>query len=880
MTPPRAASRATCRLLCVTLGRDRANAILGDVSEELARRAADGRGPRWPRLWSEARALGYLLAEARASAPLSLRAFSHIVRDSLRALGAAPGTTAFIVLILTLGISAATVTFSVVDTVVLQRLPFPKSDGLVVLQLAGLRTGQSQGLIFSAQEYVAWREAPGVLSGLAAYTTYSRELAAESGGQTVAVPAAQVTASLFQVLDVPPIAGRWFNAHDETSGQQTTVVIGEGLARRLFGGVEQALGRSLRLSGSSQSPCTVVGVMPAWFTYPLDVPARVEVWQPLDVTPFMSGHGGLTRYFHLLGRVESGVSIDRVRAGLDAAIAPLGQQFPGASTEWPPRVIPLYEFLVGNVRGWMLLVLAAVGLVMLVACANVANLLLARSTIRTREMSIRASLGASRRLLVTSLLVESLLLSLAAAALGVLVAMWGVGAAKAALPEGIARASSIGLDPRVLGAAISAALITGLVFGAVPAWQTSRADLVTLLKDGGSTTAGGRRRWRTAFVVCEVAFVGTLLVATTLVVASFVNITRLDLGFDRDRLLATGSVRVTGTLDDALAALGHLRGVASVGAMGMGAPPLVMRIGVGGSASTRIRRADSDRSVGVQMRRVSDGYFATARMPFRRGSGFEHAAGPSVVLDELAARTLFPDRDPIGAAVRLGNDSLTVVGVVEHVHLNGPEADADAQMYLPLVERNGSLAPLPLLNGGSLQFLIRTSIPTEQVIPAVQATTTRLARPRPGWPAPRVVAVEDAFREITADRRFNAGLMGIFGALALTIGIAGIYGVMSSVVAQQTREIGVRVALGASAARIRRHVVGQAGRYLTAGLIIGLPAAWFVTRAFGSLYFGVTPANVLVYLLVAALMVAAGLAAAVVPARRASRVDPIEVLRA
>jgi predicted permease len=786
------------------------------------------------------------------------------------------------VLVLTLGIAAATVTFSVVDSVVLRQLPFPRSDELVVLQ-----DSTSGSAIFAGQEYTAWRDEARVFAGLAAVVGGGpEELPAESGGG--AIGAAGATASLFRVLGVAPIAGQVFTGAHEEPGRDQVAVIGEGLARRLFGSAEHAVGRSLR---TSRATLTILGVMPPGFGYPVGVTPPVELWTPLQPTSARyQSPGGFARYFRLVGRLESGNTPEHATAALDVASAPLRAAFPQMADAWPPRIVPLYDALVGDVRGWMLLVLAAVGLVMLVACANVANLLLARCALRTREMSVRAALGASRRQLVIGLMVESLLLSLMAAALGVLIATWGVGVAKAALPEGIARAGSIALDLRVLGSAVALAVVTGLFFGAVPAWQASRADLVMLVKHAGPTTAGGRRRWRTTFVVFEVAFVSVLLVATTLVVASFVNVTRADLGFARDRLIAIDSARVP-SIEDAIRTLERIPNVASVAAIGSGSPPLIGRAFGGGSAQVPLRRADvgvTSEPVPAEFRRVSDSYFRTAGIPLLRGSGFDRdAAAQPVILDEVAARRLFPDRDPLGAALIFGNprpdrtaaDDLTVAGIVANVHIDGPEATSGPQIYLPLVRRQGSTTPVPVVNGTSAQFLLRTSAPASAVMPAVETALARLAPTAAGGRPPRVMVIEEAFRAITADRRFNAGLMGIFGALALVIGLAGIYGVLSSIVAQRRREIGIRVALGATSSHIRHGVIVEGGRYVFAGLAIGLPASWLVTRTLGSLYFGVAPTDVSVYAVVAALISAAGITASLLPARRAARVDPIVALK-
>ena len=342
MTPTPPATRLTAYVLHAALSRDRAQAILGDVAEELAGRRTRGRPPRWPRLWCEARAILYLLAELRATTPASVRAAAHVVRDSLRALRSAPATTGFVLLILTLGISAATITFSVVDTVVLRRLPFPKSDDLVVL-----RMGDADGATFSTQEYLAWRDRPDVFAGVAAYTgAWTQELAPASAGDPGggSVVTASVTPSLFEVLQVAPISGRWLTPDDVQPGREAVTVIGEPLATRLYGDARTSVGRSLRTSSAS---LTIVGVMPASFGFPLDVEAPVQAWLPLDVTSQRySTAGGLSRYFRLVARLRPDVPPERVRTALDVASEPLRQAFPRASANWPPRLTPLYDALV------------------------------------------------------------------------------------------------------------------------------------------------------------------------------------------------------------------------------------------------------------------------------------------------------------------------------------------------------------------------------------------------------------------------------------------------------------------------------------------------------------------------------------------------------
>jgi putative ABC transport system permease protein len=445
--------------------------------------------------------------------------------------------------------------------------------------------------------------------------------------------------------------------------------------------------------------------------------------------------------------------------------------------------------------------------------------------------------------------------------------------AKASLPARVARAGLIGIDARVFAVTIAAALATGGLLGAVPAWLASRTDVVGLLKET-ATTSWAPRRWRLAFLVTQIGFVSALLVGSALFVSSFIRVTRVDLGFDRGRLLATGFVSGSAaTIADTGDALRKTSGVLSVALVSGSSPPLVASGFGGGSSGTTLQRQDAPEMppINAEMRRVSPEYFETVGVAFLAGRTFEYAgAAPpsSVVLDETAARQLFGGANAVGRTVKgFGpQDVFTVAGVVAAMRINGPEQPAAAQVYFPIS---------PQARSG--QFVLRTSTTAAQIAPAIQATLGRLTDG--GRAAPPVYAVDDAFRRITADRRFNAVLMGLFGVLALGIGAAGVYGVMASLVAQRTRELGVRVALGATPQQIGNHVLTQTTRYLVVGLAAGLGAAWWLSKMFTSLLFGVRTTDLSIYLAVAAIMVGAGLVAALIPARRAARVDPLVALR-
>ena len=856
-------TRLAAWCLSRVLARDRADAVLGDIAEDLARRVVADRAPRWPRLWCEGQTWRYVIVGLAADGPSWLRRAVHVLRDAWRALRTAPAATVMAIVVLGLASAAATVTFSVVDHVVLRSLPFADAGTLYVLTGAG---NPSSSRAVAPQEYMAWE---GHLDGFSSMAAIGAGVGIdESGERVLSVPA---TASLFDVLRVPPMMGRVFTAANEVPGNEQVAVVSYGYWLRHFGGDPHVVGRTLTLTWAQYtSVWTVIGVMPEGFSYPVNTDRTFDVWVPYAdraqwrVLP----HGGLSSYLRIVGRLAPGATPEIVQQQMVRATAPLVQAFPfNYQRGWPPAVTPLADATLGNVRWWMLAALAAVVLVMGIACVNVANLMLMRSTYRVREFAVRASLGASRRQLVCALLVESVVLSIAGLALGLTVAVWGVAAVKAALPPGIARASSIALDARVFAIASLAAIVTGVLFGLVPAWQASRCDLVGLLKDSGPTVASGRRRWRVAFMVAELAMVSVLLLATTLFVGSFVEAVRTDLGFDRRGLITTAQVSNGATIADTVAEIARIPGVVSVGAMSGGGLPLT---GAGSSAYA-LARPDGGSPIDVDGRRATSSYFRTAGVRVERGELFPDdpaAQTGECVIDELAARALFGDADPIGQPLKMGAAGaiVHVIGVVSHVQVDGPEAPPGPQAYFPLAA-----------TGKGAQFLVRVTRPAAEVIPSIRAIVSR--KIPAGWSAPDVTDLGDTFRRVTAQRRFTAGLMAIFGGLALVIGAAGVYSVIASMVAQEQREIGVRLALGATPRAIARGVIASTGKYVLAGLAIGLAAAFAAARGFASLFYRVQPTDVAVYVIVAIALGLVAFVAALLPARRAARVDPVMALR-
>lgn len=876
MTPARPSFLAI-RLLRALLPRDEVDAVLGDLSEDSDRHAARGR------LWLELQAWKYVLAVAPAAAARAARTAGHILRDAVRALRAAPRTTAGILVILTVSIAAATVTFSVVDTVVLRPLPFENDHELVTIE-AREPASPSPIRFFSPTQYLALRDRLTTVRDLAAVSVgrlHTQSIA--TAAEPMPVVTAEVTANLFDILQVRPIAGRTFDESHEVEGNNNVAVIGYGVWQRLFGGAQDVVGRTLQLTGTAvmggrtvTTSLTVLGVAPRGFTYPLARSPAVEVWTPYPLSQARAGVEGVSLSMQLLGRRRSDAPLARVHAEVDAAGAVVAATGPERYRSYRFGAVPLKDTLLDpNVQGWMILVLVAVGVVMLVACANVANLQLARAAARTRELSIRAALGATRRQLVLSLLTESLLLSLVAAALAILVSVWGMETARAALPANLLRVGDIGLDRRVLIGVISAALATALAFGVMPAWHASRSNLVGLMKEAAS--GAGPKRWRAAFLVAEIAFVSVLLVSSTLIISSFVRVTTAYLGFDRAGVLEVrGPAMRSSTPTAAMERLRGLSGVEAVGIVGNGSPPLVMAGFPGGGASAtglQAAGAPADRKpIVAEFRQVSSGYFDVIRNPVIRGRSFDDSdmvRDTTIVIDERVAELLFGDRDPIGAEVVSAGERVgrrTVIGVTRHVRLSGPELPSRPQVYLPASQ-------------AGYVFLVRTSGRTDSVVAAIQAAFVPGVPTGPGAPI-EIRRLEDAFRNITASRRFNATLMSLFGALAVVIGAAGVYGVMASVVAQQTRELGIRVALGATMGRIVGGVLAQAGGYLVVGLALGLPAAWWASQSIASLLFEVRPTDAGTYAVVIVVMAVTALVAAWIPARRAARVDPLISLRA
>jgi predicted permease len=806
------------------------------------------------------------------------------IRNALRSLRASRGFTVVALTVLALGIGSGTAIFSVVDAVVLRGLPFDEHDRLGVLYEKDTTrpTTFGEGSITS-QTYLDWRQLQQPFQHITAIGSTQFRLKTE-GGEPADARAQRVTYEFFPVLRLAPLLGRPFNQDDEVEGRHRVAILSYGFWQRRFGGAADVVGRTIDLS---EMPYEIVGVMPASFSYPVGSDRPTELLVPLMLTKDDRTKGGSHNYnFTVIGRLKDGVSLEQASEQMWR----LSEQLDARDPKWAPgrraRVLTLHEHLVGKVRGWMLMLLGAVVLVLLIACANVANLMLVRATGRTREMGIRAALGAGPWRLVRGLLVEGVVLSLAGAALGLALAWGGIQILRAWLPAGLPRVASIGIDLRVLAAAIGAALLTGVVFGVVPALQSARPDLVGALKEAGrSATAGGRaQRMRSVLVVAEVALAVILLVGAGLFTGSFVRLMRVDPGFDYRNVIALNiglrlrpgerfgddyAARSAIYVQQVLDAVARVQG-AEMAAVVNGGLPLT-----GSWSRTSVTlpgrgelKGDGD---SIDRRVVTPTYLQLMRIPLLKGrylTADDRAGAPAViVINQAAADRYWPGQDALGQRLTMNRTEFTVVGIVGNIRHLGPEIAPRQEAYIAAAQDK--------VYGGSL--VVRAAGDPMAVLPAVKAAIWSVN------PEQRLtgdtVTLERYMDRLIAQRRFNMAVLALFGVLGLVIAAVGIYGVMAYVVAQRTNEIGVRMALGATRGNVVSMVLRRAGLLMLLGLAIGGVGAWYLGAGVKSFLFEVQPNDAGIFVAALAVLAFAGLMASAVPARRAASVDPVVALR-
>ncbi len=815
------------------------------------------------------------------------------LRFALRQLVKNPGFTAVAVLTLALGIGANTAIFSVVNGVLLKPLPFPESNRLVFLQ----ETNKSFGsMSISYPNFTDWRAQQTVFEHIGVYNTGSYNLTGH--GDPVRLLGARISADALTALQVRPALGQLFSNEEDKPGGQPVVVLSHRLWQTTFGGDLAVVGKSINLDGRAYS---VVGVMPANFAFlnhaeiwvPVGQLAGQESWQGRGNHPGLSG----------VARLKPGVSVDQARAEMNTIAVRLEEQYPDSNRNNRVRLEPLIENRVGNVRDALWILLGAVGFVLLIACANVANLLLARAAVRQKEMAVRAALGAGRWRIVRQLLTESVLLSVIGGLLGLLLARWWLKLILVLAGNAIPRVTEIGIDTGVLLFTGGVAVLTGMIFGLAPAWQASRPDVQDVLKDATRGVTRGRARLRHGLIVAEVALTLLLLVGAGLLLRSFHHLQTLNPGFSHERVLSFRldlPDRKYPTPDQQISfyqrlteKLRALPGVQQVGVAYQF--PLAQQGWQTGFLIEGKPEPPPGEMQSMEVTPASPDYFRAMGIPLLRGRYFtdqdnlEHLRGRdfaglndgqrwaaglnAIIVDEEFVRRHWPNEDPIGKRVLLPwgprerRPALTVVGVVARVKVRQlNEQGGFVQSYLSLWQAAGS----------SRSVVMKTTLPPETLFNAARQQVQALDPDQPIYDMRTLVEVRD---RSLAPQRLNLMLLGIFAGVALALAVIGLYGVLAYAVAQRTREIGVRMALGAQRRDVLGLIVRQGMTLALVGVVLGLLGALGLTRWLTSLLYEIKPQDPLTFAIVPVVLAVVALLACWIPARRAARVEPMEALR-
>jgi putative ABC transport system permease protein len=801
--------------------------------------------------------------------PGVLLMLAHILNDmryALRQMTKVPGFTLVAVLTLAFGIGASSSVFSIVNAAMLQPLPYPQQDRLVTVFELLPRLGR---FAVAPGNFLDWRVQNRVFEGIAAYASgYETLVGGESAER---VSRTSVSWDIFDVLGVAPALGRTFRAEEDLPKQNNVVILSHGMWQRRFGGDPQILGRTMTLSGE---PSTVVGVMPADFYFPNRV---TEFWRPLGINPADATRGG--HFLATIARLKDGVSFEQANAEMRGIAARLAQQFPVTNRDESIEMITRRDLIVGSARPMLYTLLAAVGILVLIACANVANLLLVRASVREKEIAIRASMGAGGRRLMAQMLSEGLVLAAAAGLLGVMLAYLAIAPLRVFGEGNIPRATEIALDWRVLAFALVVTVLTGVLFSLAPAWHAARGGLGRVLKEGGRSSSGARGlRLRNTLLVLEVALSIVLLVGATLLLRSFARLTGVDPGFRPEQVL-TFSVNlplVTYPGDQHRLAFferlhERLRGMPGVRAVGM-VQTIPIRSDYLLSFSIQGRPSEPGNDPSANYRAVSPGYFDALTIPLLRGRLFTEQDVPPrmvAVIDEAFATQHFPDEDPIGRGVRMGNgvdDFYEIVGVVGSVKYEGLDTNPRPTMY----------APFSTDLFGSMSMMVKTTGDPRDFAPTARQVMRELD---PTIPAAALERLDSVITESVAPRRFSMLLLAAFALVALFLATVGLYGVVAYAVSQRTQEIGLRMAIGAQRRDVLQMVLGGGMKLATTGIVLGLVAALWLARYVSTMLFGVTPFDPLSYSGTAAVLLAVCALACYLPARRATTVDPLVALR-
>jgi putative ABC transport system permease protein len=803
-----------------------------------------------------------------------METFLQDIRYAVRMLRQKPAFTAIVVLALAIGIGANTAIFSVVNAILLRPLPYKNPDRISMVWLDNTRLGVDQDW-HSYPNFMDYKEQNQSFDDMAAFNNRSFNLT--GAGDPVRVTGVWATASLFPVMGVDPALGRAFTVEEEEPGKDLVVVLSNGLWQRRFGADPNVLGQSVNLNGVNRE---IIGVMPASFVFP---EKETEMWVPLALSPQRKQARG-SFSLKAVGRLKPDVTIEQARADMGTIANRLQEQYP-TMAGYGVNLVPLHEQVTGKVRPALLVLLGAVGFVLLIACANVANLLLARAAVREREMAIRTALGARRGRIIRQLLTESALLAILGGIAGLLIAIWGLDILVALSPSNIPRLDQIGVDTKVMIFTFGVSLLTGLIFGLVPALQASKPDLNESLKEGARGSTGGIHgsRVRNLLVVSEIALSLVLLIGAGLMIRSFIRLQSFDLGFNPKNLV-TMRIQLPGSkyreeqqvanfFQQLFQRMESAPGIESVGGISsifLSDTPNSTTFTIEG----RPPQTDAER-VEVPVDAVTSNYFRVMGVPLVKGREFNNrdviGSTPVVIINETFARRFFPNEDPIDKRFVYGNPApnnpwMTIVGVVADVRRTGFDRAVRPETFLPQAQSPD--------NG--LTIVARTASD-----PAGFANTLR----NEVWAVDKDQAVYDietmdqTLSEMTSQRRFNMLLLGVFAGVALILAAVGIYGVISYSVTQRSHEIGIRLALGAQASDVLKLIVGQAAVLALAGVTVGLIAAFFLTRLMSSLLYGVSATDPLTFAAISLVLSGVALGASYVPARRAMKVDPMIALR-
>jgi putative ABC transport system permease protein len=817
------------------------------------------------------------------------------LRYGARMLVKRPGFTIVAIITLALGIGANTAIFSVVNAVLLRPLPFPKPEQLSMVNTTNLARGITN-FGTSMPDFRAWRERNQVFDKMAAFSTSSFNISGTIEPERVT--GAQVSADLFVVLGVSPMRGRAFTGEEEIFGKHHVVIVSEALWKRRFGASVELSDQTMTLNGERYS---IVGVMPRDFQFP---DPTVTLWTPLALADGSENNTRGNYWLGVVARLKPGVHASQAQAEMNGIFRQLEQEetlFGGFGTQ----VILLHEATVGSVKTALLVLLAAVGLVLLIACANVANLLLARAAARQREIAIRTALGAGRGRLIRQLLTESMLLGLAGGALGLLLAVWGVDVLVGLGPN-VPRLGEIGIDRAVLVFTFALAILTSVIFGLVPAVQSSKTDLNETLKESGRSATGGARRRMlgNTLVVVEVALSFVLLVGAGLMINSLLRLQDVNPGFRTDHILtmqiSLSSAKYTQERPELTAGF-FQQLIDRVKALpGVEAASVTSALPLTNSGWGKLFTIDDgpapksiDEVPNVQYRQVSPDYFGTLAIPIHKGRTFTDRDTSDklsvAVINETLARGFFSDVDPIGKRLYLGPPEelvppgilppgfrfqhFTIIGVIGDVRHNGLNQPLSPEIYTLHEQELASKFGIP---SGSMYLAVRTATEPSSLVGAIRHEVQELDREQP---IAGVATMDELLATSLSQSRFSTLLLGVFAGVALILAAVGIYGVMAYSVAQRTHEIGLRLALGAQAGDVLKLVIRQGLTLAIAGVAIGLGAALIITRMMTSLLYGVTATDPVTFAIIPVLLTGVALAASFIPARRAMKVDPMVALR-